>query len=201
MTLATWLTVGRLVAAPVFVVLLVEETRSALWTASGLFVLAALTDAVDGYLARRTGTISAVGRWLDPIADKILIAGAYLAFLSLGTPQVKVWMVAAIIGRELLVSALRHRAGRRGVIIHSSKLGKWKTGFQMGVAFAILALMSWRASANPAPAFWSDPATGALAPVLDGLVLVTTAITIVSGIDYLLKNRAVLGAAPAGTAR
>lgn len=199
MTIATYLTIGRLLAAPVFVMLLVRETRDSLWMASALFVLAAVTDALDGYLARKTGTISAIGRMLDPIADKILIAGAYLAFLSLGTPQVKSWMVAAIIGREVLVSVLRQLAERRGVIIHSSKLGKWKTGFQMGAALAILALMSRRAAENPSPSAWSDPAHGLQAYALDAALLATTAITLLSGLDYLWKNRAVLGSAGASS--
>lgn len=198
MTLATYLTIGRLIAAPVFVVLLVRESRTCLWIASALFVLASITDFVDGYIARKTKTISALGRMLDPIADKILIAGAYLAFLSLGTPQVKAWMVAAILGREVLVSALRHAAGRRGVIIHSSQLGKWKTAFQMIVAFGILTLMSRRAAEEPSASVWSDPVSGTMATVLEAALVVTTFITIVSGLDYLWKNRAVFSTSNSG---
>ncbi len=195
MTFATWLTIGRLAAAPVFVLLLMRETPQSLWLATGLFVLASLTDAVDGWIARRTGTISAIGRWLDPIADKILIAGAFLAFWALGVPSVRVWMVAAIVGRELLVSWLRHRAGARGVVIHSSQLGKWKTGFQMGAAFLILVLMSRRAMTNPSPSAWTDPVDGSARVALDAALIVTIVLTVLSGLDYAGKNRAVFGAA------
>ncbi len=195
MTIATWLTVGRLAAAPVFVLLLMRETPNALWIATGIFVLAALTDAVDGWIARRTRTISATGRWLDPIADKVLIAGAYLAFWGLGVPSVRAWMVGLIVGRELLVSWLRHLAGKRGIVIHSSQLGKWKTGFQMGVALLILMLMSRRAMFDPHPSAWTDPAQGTLRVGLDIALAVTIALTVLSGLDYLAKNRAVVGAA------
>jgi CDP-diacylglycerol--glycerol-3-phosphate 3-phosphatidyltransferase len=191
MNLANALTMFRLIAAPVFVYLLVRETRDSLWAASILFVLAALTDAFDGYLARRKGTITHMGRWLDPIADKVLISGAYLAFLSMGVAAVKAWMVAAIIGREVLVSALRSLAGRRGVIIHSSQLAKWKTGLQMGVALAILALMCLRSTQNPAPGYWIDPGSEEARTALVVAILLTITLTILSGVDYVWKNREV----------
>jgi len=189
MNLANALTTFRLLAAPVFVFLLVRETRTSLWIASIVFVVATLTDAFDGYFARRKGTITHVGRMLDPIADKILISGAYLAFLSLGVNAVKEWMVAAIIGREVLVSALRSLAGRRGVIIHSSQLAKWKTGLQMGVALAILILMCVRASSNPSPGYWTNPGSDAARTSLFAALLLTITLTILSGLDYVWKNR------------
>jgi CDP-diacylglycerol--glycerol-3-phosphate 3-phosphatidyltransferase len=191
MNLANALTMFRLIAAPVFVFLLVRETRQDLWAASILFVVATLTDAFDGYFARRKGTITHVGRWLDPIADKVLICGTYLAFLAMGVPAVKAWMVAAIIGREVLVSALRSLAGRRGIIIHSSQLAKWKTGFQMGVAMAILALMCLRSAANPSPGYWIDPGSEAARTSLVAAILLTITLTILSGVDYVWKNREV----------
>ena len=135
---------------------------------------------------------------LDPIADKVLISGAYLAFLSLGVNAVKAWMVAAIIGREVLVSALRSMAGRRGVIIHSSQLAKWKTGLQMGVALAILILMCVRASSNPSPGYWTDPGSDEARTSLFAALLLTITLTILSGLDYVWKNREVF---PASAAR
>jgi CDP-diacylglycerol--glycerol-3-phosphate 3-phosphatidyltransferase len=191
MNLANALTTFRLLAAPVFVFLLVRETRTSLWIASSVFVVATLTDAFDGYFARRKGTITHIGRMLDPIADKVLISGAYLAFLSLGVNAVKAWMVAAIIGREVLVSALRSMAGRRGVIIHSSQLAKWKTGLQMTVALSILILMCVRASSNPSPGYWTDPGSDEARTLLFAALLLTITLTILSGLDYVWKNRGV----------
>ena len=200
MTLATYLTVARLVMAPLFVIFLLRETVHSLWVASALFTVAALTDTADGYLARRTGTVTKLGRMLDPLADKLLVAFAYISFLILRIPGVEAWMVAIIVARELLVTWLRSFVGRRGVIIHSSPLGKWKTTFQMVVVFGVLALMSIRAAMDPSPAYWQrpgDPYTTILVIAL----LLTTAITLLSGLDYVWKNRGALTRSPgSGTA-
>jgi CDP-diacylglycerol---glycerol-3-phosphate 3-phosphatidyltransferase len=192
MTLATRLTIARLVMAPLFVIFLLRQTVHSLWIASALFTLAALTDTADGYLARRTGTVTKLGRMLDPLADKLLVVFAYVSFLGLRVPGVEAWMVVIIVARELLVTWLRSFVGRRGVIIHSSPLGKWKTTFQMVVVFGLLALMSIRAAQDPSPAFWKDTEGRATAVVYVALVL-TTAITLLSGLDYVWKNRAALG--------
>lgn len=191
MTLATRLTIARLVMAPLFVVFLLRETVHSLWIASALFTLAALTDTADGYLARRTGTVTKLGRMLDPLADKLLVAFAYLSFLILRVPGVEVWMVVIIVARELLVTWLRSHVGRRGVVIHSSPLGKWKTTFQMVVVFGLLALMSIRATQDPSPAYWKSPGASFTGVVWAALVI-TTAITLLSGLDYVWKNRAAL---------
>lgn len=198
MTVATQLTIARLVMAPLFVVFMLRETQHSLWIASGLFTLAALTDTFDGYLARRTNTITPLGRMLDPLADKLLVAFAYLTFLFLRLPGVEAWMVGVIIVRELLVTGLRSYVGRRGVIIHSSPLGKWKTTFQMVVVFAMLALMSYRAFIDPSPAYWKFPEAPVPA-ILTAALVVTTAITLWSGLDYVWKTRSALrGGASSG---
>jgi CDP-diacylglycerol--glycerol-3-phosphate 3-phosphatidyltransferase len=191
-TIATALTIGRLLAAPFFAVFLLRQTPHALWTASAIFLLAALTDTVDGYLARRTGTVTRIGRILDPLADKLLVALAYVLFLWLELPSVKAWMVACILAREVLVTGFRSFAGRRGVTIHSSPLAKWKTTLQMAVVFGLLLLMSVRAVTDPAPAYWKHPADPLAGTLLYAAVLVTTVVTLLSGLDYFWKNRALL---------
>ena len=196
MTPATMLTMLRLAAAPLFVVFLLRETPGSLWVAAGLYVFASLTDAVDGYLARKTGTVTPLGRMLDPIADKVLVAVAFLSFLLLDLPGVKRWMVAVIVGREVLVTTLRSFAGRRGVIIHSSPLGKWKTFFQMGFVVLLLALMSLRATRDPSPVYWQALGNPDVVRALGWLLLLTTLITLASGLDYLWRNRAVLRRMP-----
>jgi CDP-diacylglycerol--glycerol-3-phosphate 3-phosphatidyltransferase len=192
MTAATLLTVIRLLLAPLFVIVVFRETPRAVWMASMIFTLAAFTDFMDGYLARRTETVTKVGRILDPLADKLLVAVAYLSFLFLGVPSVKAWMVGAILGREFLVTGLRSFVGRRGVVIHSSPLGKWKTGFQMGFVFTLLIIMSIRATSDPTPSYWKHSGNSIVDGILLGGLLVTTAITVVSGLDYVWKTRSVL---------
>jgi CDP-diacylglycerol--glycerol-3-phosphate 3-phosphatidyltransferase len=200
MTLATVLTIFRLVLTPFFVVFLLwsgergatTEAVRWLWIASGIFVVAALTDTVDGYLARRTGTVTRAGRILDPLADKLLVGSAYVAFLILGLPSVKAWMVGSILAREVFVTGFRSFAGHRGVTIHSSPFGKWKTTLQMGLVFILLTIMSVRAASDPAPSYWMHPSDPLAGAALSGALLLTTVVTLLSGFDYFWKNRALL---------
>jgi CDP-diacylglycerol--glycerol-3-phosphate 3-phosphatidyltransferase len=195
MTPANQLTVARLVMAPLFAVFLLRDSVPSLWIASGLFTAAAVTDRIDGWLARRTNTVTHLGRILDPLADKLLVAAAFVALLLLRVPGVEVWMVAVILGREVLVTWLRSHVGRRGVVIHSSPFGKWKTTLQMAVIFAFLGIMSFRALRDPSPAYWKElgqPAT----VILSVSMVVTALVTLASGLDYVWKNRSAL--APGG---
>jgi CDP-diacylglycerol---glycerol-3-phosphate 3-phosphatidyltransferase len=196
MTVATSLTLARFALAPVFVALLVRGSAHALWAASIVFALAALTDSVDGYLARRTGTVTPVGRALDPLADKILVVSALFSFLllHLGGDVVQDWMVGTIVVREVVITALRAVAARRGFTFLPSRLAKWKTTLQMGFVLALLAAMSMRARTDTDPAFWRDPGDVLRAP-LTLVFLAATVITLLSGLDYLWQARAVVAPA------
>ncbi|MDP6529405.1 MAG: CDP-diacylglycerol--glycerol-3-phosphate 3-phosphatidyltransferase [Gemmatimonadota bacterium] len=191
MTISNQLTLLRLVLSPVFVVLLLRQTAPSLWLALLVFTVAALTDAWDGHLARRHGWISRTGRILDPIADKVLVGVAYVSFLAIGLPSMKSWMVAIILGREVAVTLLRVLAGRRGVTIESSRLGKWKTISQMTLVFVLLALMSARALVDPSPAYWKSPGIAPVGTLLLAALVLATAVTFGSGADYFWRNRRV----------
>jgi CDP-diacylglycerol--glycerol-3-phosphate 3-phosphatidyltransferase len=109
-------------------------------TASVLFVLASITDGLDGYLARRRKQITTMGMLLDPLADKIMVTGALIALVAYNPQIVKVWIAVVIIGREFLVSGLRSIASTEGFTIEASDLGKLKTVTQIvAVVSAILA--------------------------------------------------------------
>ena len=113
-------------------------------TAATLFILAATTDAVDGYLARRRGQITAMGMLLDPLADKLMIAAAFITLVQFNPRIVPAWMAVIVIGREFLVSGLRSIAAQQGFTIEASELGKSKMVVQIvAVAAAILA-HRWR---------------------------------------------------------
>ena len=108
--------------------------------ASVLFVLASITDGLDGYLARKRKQITTIGMLLDPIADKIMVTGALIALVAYNPQVVKVWIVVVIIGREFLISGLRAIASSEGFTIQASDLGKLKTVVQIvSVVSAILA--------------------------------------------------------------
>jgi len=136
------LTLLRIVAIPVVVLLLLSDasgeiSRRASFAAFTIFVTAAVTDLFDGYIARRYGMITDVGKLLDPLADKLLVCAAMIMLIPLG--RVPAWMAVIVVAREIGVTALRGIASTEGVVIAASRLGKWKTLLlNIGVAMLIL---------------------------------------------------------------
>jgi CDP-diacylglycerol--glycerol-3-phosphate 3-phosphatidyltransferase len=137
MNLPNTLTIGRIFLVPIVVVVLltVQIRNWALWGAS-LFLAAALTDLLDGYLARRRRQVTTLGRLLDPIADKLLISSALISLVQLNLA--KAWMVVIIIGREFAVSGLRSIAAHEGFSIDVSRLGKGKMVTQVAAVIGLI---------------------------------------------------------------
>jgi CDP-diacylglycerol---glycerol-3-phosphate 3-phosphatidyltransferase len=176
---ADQLTVARMAAAPLIVVLFVVDFSGHDYWATALFAVAMATDWFDGWLARRSGRTSAIGSLLDPVADKILVLAVLIVLVD--REVFPGWMVAAIVVREFLVSGLRLAALERGVVLGARDLGKIKTWTQ-----SVAAIIGGFAAAGA----WDD--TFAWWAILAALV-----ITWVSGLDYarvapgLLRSRAV----------
>jgi len=126
----------RILTAPILILLLISPNKKTSLIAAIVFAVAALTDWLDGYLARRMGVETTFGKFLDPLADKLLIATALVMLIPMG--RVPVWMAALIIGREIAVTGLRAVVSREGVIISASRLGKYKTVFQIVSVIALL---------------------------------------------------------------
>jgi CDP-diacylglycerol---glycerol-3-phosphate 3-phosphatidyltransferase len=166
MSLADQLTVARVLAVPIVVVLYAWPFEDHNYWATGVFVVAMATDYFDGRIARRRGRTSALGTLLDPIADKILVLAALV--MLVGQHVIPAWMVAAIVVRELLISGLRQAAIERGVVLQARDLGKLKTWAQ-----AVAAALAGFAAAGA----WSDR-------VAWWALLVAVVLTWVSGIDY-----------------
>ena len=124
------LTLLRIAIAPVLVYFILEKDPIFQYIALFLFLLASLTDFVDGYYARKYNQKTDFGAFLDPLADKALVFGALITFLSL-TEQIQIWMVLCIVGRDMLITALRYLAIRKGTTLKTSIFGKFKTAFQM----------------------------------------------------------------------
>ena len=114
--------------------------------ASGLFILASITDGLDGYLARKRAQITTMGMLLDPIADKIMVTGALIALVAYNPVVVKVWIVVVIMGREFLISGLRSIASSEGFTIQASDLGKLKTVTQIVAVVSAILAHRWRPS-------------------------------------------------------
>ena len=163
------LTLLRILLVPVLVVALTEEIAHGPTIAAAVFVLAALTDGLDGYIARSRATITTFGKVMDPVADKLLIAAALMALVSLD--RVAAWVAMVIIAREFAVSGLRIAAGQQGVVIPASGLGKLKTIVQSAAVLALIA-------APNEDALW-----------VQGLVYAMVLVTVVSGADYFLNFR------------
>jgi CDP-diacylglycerol--glycerol-3-phosphate 3-phosphatidyltransferase len=149
MNLPNTLTLGRIVLVPLLVVVLLTEFegRRVLgvakeYVSAAIFLLAALTDWLDGYLARRRKQITTIGQILDPLADKLLITAALVSLVQLGVAPA--WMAAIIIGRELAVTGLRSFAQNRGVIMPASPLGKFKMVAEvMAVLLLLVGSAGW----------------------------------------------------------
>jgi CDP-diacylglycerol---glycerol-3-phosphate 3-phosphatidyltransferase len=145
--LPNYITLSRIAAIPLIVWILTTSYLSPrqltlrVSLASGLFILASITDGVDGYLARRRGQITTMGMLLDPLADKLMIAALYITLVELIPSIVSVWVAIIIVGREFLISGLRSIAASEGFTIEASELGKFKMVIQIvSVVAAILAL-------------------------------------------------------------
>lgn len=162
------LTLLRILAVPVVVVALLDETPHGDTLAAIVFALAALTDGLDGYFARSRDSITTFGKLMDPLADKLLITAALVSLVSLN--RLPAWVAMVIIAREFAVTGLRSIAADRGVVIAASWMGKVKTVLQIGAVFALIIF-------NPAP-LWVD--------VLVYLALVAT---VISGLDYFFGLR------------
>ena len=147
--------------------------------ASILFILAASTDGLDGYLARKRGQITTMGMLLDPLADKLLVTSALVALVAYNPAVVKVWIAVVIIGREFLVSGLRSIASSEGFTIQASELGKLKTVAQIVlVVSAILAHQwhQWQLAVVVIPVQWLAIAAAYFAVL----------ISLISAIDYFV---------------
>ena len=168
------LTMLRIVAVPVFVVALLEETPNGDVIAAAVFALAAISDGLDGYIARRRRQVTTFGQLMDPLADKLLVVAALVALVALD--RLAAWVAMVIIARELAVTALRSLAAERGVVIAASWLGKLKTALQVG---AIVGLIVW----DPTPL------------AVDLLVYAAVAMTIWSGADYFVRLRDLMNGA------
>ena len=112
--------------------------------ATALFIAASITDGIDGYLARKRGQITTMGMLLDPLADKLLIAAAFITLVQFNPSLVPAWMAVVIIGREFLVSGLRSIAASAGFTIEASNLGKFKTVVQIVSVSAVILDHRWK---------------------------------------------------------
>jgi CDP-diacylglycerol---glycerol-3-phosphate 3-phosphatidyltransferase len=167
------LTLLRILLVPVLVAALVQEGGGGDTLAAAVFVVASITDALDGWIARRQKSVSTFGKLMDPLADKLLVTAALVSLVSLD--RVSAWVAMVIIAREFAVTGLRQLAMEHGEVIPASIWGKIKTVAQVAMVLVLILVEN-----SPA---W-----------VDALVWVTVAITVVSGADYFFGFRSLIQA-------
>lgn len=174
MNLPNKLTILRVVMIPFFVLfMLVPLTGEGdKWIALALFIVASLTDLLDGHIARKYNLITNFGKFMDPLADKLLVCSALICLVELG--RIPSWMVIVIIAREFIISGFRLIASDNGVVIAASYWGKFKTTFQMVMICLMIANL------------------GALHLVTDIVMWIALLLTVISLMDYLIKNKEIM---------
>jgi CDP-diacylglycerol--glycerol-3-phosphate 3-phosphatidyltransferase len=187
MLLPNQLTIARIVLTPVFMYLFLSDNPLMKQISLGVFIVAAITDWYDGWLARKFNYITAWGKFLDPLADKILTSSAFIAFIYLDV--LELWMVLIIVVRDFLITGLRAYAEYRKQYFSTSILAKWKTFFQMVFIYYLLLIYVlgtvgyieenyqnlWSILKNETMIYW--------------LMFGITFFTLITGIKYIFNNR------------
>ena len=175
MNLPNKLTLLRVLMIPFFVVCLLWEggqNQTLRYVSAAIFIVASLTDMLDGKIARKYGLVTNFGKFMDPLADKLLVCSALICLIELG--QLPAWMVIVIISREFIISGFRLIASDNGVVIAASYWGKFNTTFQMIAVILLIFNLE------------------ALRLLADICVWVALALTVISLADYIWKNRGIL---------
>lgn len=175
MNLPNKLTILRVLMIPFFVLFMLLDITGAAdkWIAVAIFVIASFTDFLDGYLARKYNLVSNFGKFMDPLADKLLVSAAMICLVEMG--RLPAWIVIIIISREFIISGFRLIASDNGVVIAASYWGKFKTVFQMAMIIVLICNLG-----------------GVFGIVETALIWISLILTVVSLVDYVAKNINVL---------
>jgi CDP-diacylglycerol---glycerol-3-phosphate 3-phosphatidyltransferase len=188
LTLPNIFTISRAILAPVFMVLLLTEGRVFTLCAVVVFIIAAITDYLDGWVARKRGESSAWGTLVDPLADKVLTTAAFVAFALQG--RVEWWMVSVVTVRDIATTLFRTYADAIGKPLVTSFGAKMKTFVQMTFIIIVLVLLAMQTL--PLPAWMLVlPQYGLLTPIVSTVMLLVTIITVWTGAEYFVTNRTV----------
>lgn len=175
MNLPNKLTVLRIIMVPFFVFFMLTDVGGAAnkWIALVLFCIASLTDLLDGKIARKYNLVTNFGKFMDPLADKLLVCSAMICLVEM--EQLAAWIVIVIIAREFIISGFRLVASDNGIVIAASYWGKFKTVFQMAMIIVLIMDLG-----------------GIFELIGNVLIWIALALTIISLMDYVLRNKQVL---------
>jgi len=189
MNLANQLTISRIFLTFIFMAFLFTGGVTAKTMALVTFLAASFTDFLDGFIAKSRNMTSDFGKVMDPIADKILVLAAFLAFVEM--ELVPAWMVVIIVLREVSITGLRIAALGQNKVIAADDGGKHKMVSQVLSILAILVFIIFREAGIKIFGFWTPEAERIYKDVIFLLMLITVALTVISGVSYLLKNKGV----------
>lgn len=174
MNIPNQLTILRVIMIPFFVFFMLGDSigENGKWIALVIFAVASFTDLLDGYIARKYHLVTNFGKFMDPLADKLLVSAAMICLVETG--QLAGWIVILIISREFIISGFRLIASDNGVVIAASYWGKFKTVFQMAMVALLIADIS------------------AITLVTEIVTWIAVILTLISLVDYLVKNKGVM---------
>lgn len=192
MNLPNKLTLTRVIMVPFFVafLLLTPKFLYFKWIALGIFIVASLTDLLDGKIARKYNLVTNFGKFMDPLADKLLVCSALIGMSSLGV--IPAWITIIIIAREFIISGFRLIAAEKGVVIAASMWGKWKTTFQMVMLCVQMVVMNYYFEPYITGIKIIPSNVSIIMLVGNVTMYIALVLTVVSLIDYLVKNKDVL---------
>ncbi len=188
MNIANKVTLIRILLVPFFIFFMIYDDFFMRVAALLIFVIASITDTMDGYLARKYKTVTDFGKFMDPLADKLLVSAALISFVEIRELYIPSWMVIAIISREFIITGLRSLAATKNIIIPAALSGKFKTTIQMTTIITILVILCissllkefFKIDLNTIPILKLTPFV---------LMFITTMLTLISGLSYILKHK------------
>ncbi len=195
MNLPNKLTILRMIMVPIFLVFLIfsSDILWFKWIALLLFILASLTDWLDGSIARKYNLVTNIGKFMDPLADKLLVCTALIQLTDM--KMIPAWMTIVIIAREFIISGFRLVAAEKGIVIAAGKSGKWKTAVTMVmICFMIIVVNN---HGFTSPLFNTAAASVSMLYLLIYtigyiLLIISLALTVISMVEYLVKNKDVM---------
>jgi len=195
MNLANKLTILRIILVPIFLIFIAIKIPYGVIIATLIFIIAALTDKLDGYIARSRNQITRFGKFMDPLADKLLVTAALVSLVELQI--IPAWAAIIIIAREFAVTGLRAIAAAEGLVIAASWWGKIKTVIQIvAIIFALFkVILKTMPDTIPelAKAIGNNPKLVQFFDIMPAITMaIAIVITIISGVDYFVKNKSVI---------
>ena len=177
MNLPNKITMLRVIMIPFFAFfMLTDMVEGSKYIAVAIFIVASLTDTLDGFIARKYNLVSNFGKFMDPLADKLLVSTALICFVSIPDNPMPVWGVIVIISREFIISGFRLVAANEGIVLAASWWGKFKTAFQMIMCLLLIINLDY----------------AAINIIEQVFIYASLALSLISLIDYLVKNRKVI---------